>query len=178
MFPRCFHALLGVTMIASVYAINWLLNIERLRKKDNLTQVEMADAPDGEEEGKKGDNPDIGEVPEEMPNRDEAVNDTAPPDLANELLQMINQTDFTDATQAARNQVEGSGYGNKGTGFGKGGSNRAERWVIEWGSEPEVSYRNKLDFLKIYVGAVRSGQLVRRGTWLRERSKRTDRQTA
>jgi hypothetical protein len=153
-----FTVLLGTAMIASVYAINWILNIERLRKTDKTTQVEMADVADGEEEGKKGDNPDIGEVPEEMPNRDETVNDATPPDLSNELLQMIQQTDFTEAR--ARTQVEGSGYGTKGTGFGKGGSNRAQRWIIEWGSEPEVSYRNKLDFFKIYVGAVRGGQLV------------------
>jgi hypothetical protein len=157
-----FTVLLGTAMIASVYALNWVLNIERLRKTDNLTQVQFENIDDGEEEGKKGDAADLGEVPEEMPNKDEAVNDAAPPDLANELLQMIQQTDFTDPERRQKSGTEGGagGYGEKGKGIGKGGSSRAQRWVIEWGSEPEVGYRNKLDFLKIYVGAVRGGQLV------------------
>jgi len=158
-----FTFLLGSTMIASVYAINWLLNIERLRKKDNAVQVLPTDVDDGEEEGKKGTAADLGEVPEEMPNQEQQLNDTTPPDLANDLLQQIQQTDFTDPSlQRQKGGTEGgaAGYGNKGTGVGKGGSSRAQRWVIEWGSDTEIGYRRKLDFLKIYIGAVRNGQLV------------------
>ena len=58
-----FTALLGSAMIASVYVLNWVLNIERLRKTDNVVQVLPTDIDDGEEEGKKGDAADLGEVP-------------------------------------------------------------------------------------------------------------------
>jgi hypothetical protein len=159
-----FTILLGAAMIASVYALNWLLNIERLRIKPSATNFELAEMEDGEEEGKKGDAPDLGEVPEEMPNREETPLDTAPPDLADDLLQMIQNTDFTDPLQAQRQKggSEGGagGYGEKGKGFGKGGSSRAQRWVIEWGSDTESGYKKKLDFFKIFIGAVRGGQLV------------------
>jgi hypothetical protein len=155
-----FTILLGTTMLSSIYALNWILNIERFKDDVSAVGVEMVEMEDGEEEGKKGVAADIEEVPEDMPNREEAV-DTAPPDLANDLLQMIQQTDFTDPSQAQRNRgAEGAGYGTKGKGFGKGGTSRAQRWVIEWGSDTEIGYRRKLDFLKIYIGAVRGGQLV------------------
>ena len=45
-----FTFLLGAAMIASVYTLNWVLNIERLRKTDKTVQVEMAEVEDGEEE--------------------------------------------------------------------------------------------------------------------------------
>ena len=49
------------------------------------------------------------------------------PDLANELLQMIQQTDFTDPERRQKGGSEGGagGYGEKGKGIGKGGSSRA-----------------------------------------------------
>jgi hypothetical protein len=152
-----FTILLGSAMISGVYALNWILNIERLRKTTPTMAVEMVDEPPGEEEGKKGFASDLEEVPDEMPNPQDIPPDV-PPELAKDLLEMIQQTDFD--LQPKKAAAEGAGFGSKGSGFGKGGSSRSQRWVIEWGSEPPTGYKKKLDHFKIYIGAVRGGNLV------------------
>jgi hypothetical protein len=152
-------------LLVGIYGINWFLSIDRFKQTSQGSMVDQVDIEDGEEEGKKGDNPDVGEVPEEMLNREiEAVADTAPPELTENLKELIEQTDFTDPALSQRNRggQEGGagGYGNKGTGIGKGGKKRGERWSIEWGSENSTGYKKKLDHFGIYIGAVRGGQLI------------------
>ncbi|HVJ80748.1 MAG TPA: hypothetical protein VNC50_06730 [Planctomycetia bacterium] len=151
--------------VVCAFGIMWLLSVDRLVVANTAAQVLLAPPPeDGEEEGKTGYNADIGDIPEEMPNTEvENIQDSSLPDLANDLLQAIMQTDFTDPTQDARNRggQEGGpgGRGEKGTGIGRGGVKREQRWVLEYGDSQLSTYKKILDFYDIHLAAVRSGRV-------------------
>jgi hypothetical protein len=149
---------------AGAYVTAWISSIERAVVAAGPTQVEaLPPEEDGEEEGKKGDAYDVGDIDQELQNQEfEQPSDAAPPDLAQDLLQLIDQTDFTDPNRDGNTGggTEGGagGLGEKGKGLGKGGRSRAQRWHIEYGNGSKDQYAKILDFFQIKLAAFRNGK--------------------
>ena len=161
--------LAGLTVLLIII---WLTN--RLPPPPEPVPIEIVDLPGGFEDGNPDETPELESPEEEIP--DPAIQETQDEqaeisemletvvELSDSASQQVEMVISSDASANSGKVGSASGTGGRplGSGPGKGGFPRDQRWFIKFNDSSVDEYAKQLDFFKIELGALflQDGRLI------------------